>query len=629
MKDRVGALRRSHVVNTYGPGAIIDLRTRLGAPVSGVLAGLEEWDRAAHPGPGGMLHLQHVHEPRLEGRLKVDGFRLPPVKATLRRDKNTPDNNRDVLPVVRFPEWLQCPGCNRIQRAGKWSKVAVAPERWCSACTRRRFGSDDGREKVWAVPVRFVVACEDGHLDEFPWEHWIGCSCELPQLYFDMDAPGLSGKKVRCHGCGKVRSMEGCFGKEALSQRGLSCRGREPWLPPPDEQRPACGKVPRVLQRGASNVYWGIQASAIDIPPFSTDLSDIFGALWSDMKAADEADWPDFIRLHRLEKKTGRPAAELLGRLREWKAALESSLDPRIPLEWAEYLKFRESLTGPIVESQFQTAPEPAPALFGPWLDGVVLASRLREVRAQVGFTRINPEGGMFGAANQTRGRIFLVDPDWRPAIELRGEGIFLRLSPERLASWESRPEVVRRAARHAGPVARRLHPNDPSATVTPALAARFLMVHALAHALMRRLSLSCGYSSSALRERLYVGEGVHDMAGILIHTGAPDAEGTLGGLVRQGRQDRLEETLIGALQDMAWCASDPVCISGAATLSSPLNGAACHACLLAPETSCQHFNVLLDRALLVGKPEEPELGYFAGWEEAEAVDVAGDEAAR
>ncbi|WP_438014180.1 hypothetical protein WMF18_25050 [Sorangium sp. So ce315] len=37
----------------------------------------------------------------------------------------------------------------------------------------------------------------------------------------------------------------------------------------------------------------------------------------------------------------------------------------------------------------------------------------------------------------------------------------------------------------------------------------------------------------------------------------------------------------------------------------------ACHACLLALETSCQHFNLRLDRAMLIGTPEASNVGYF------------------
>lgn len=140
------------------------------------------------------------------------------------------------------------------------------------------------------------------------------------------------------------------------------------------------------------------------------------------------------------------------------------------------------------------------------------------------------------------------------------------------------------------------------------------MVLHSFAHALMRQLSLACGYNSSALRERVYVGDAPTRQMGVLIHTDSPDSEGALGGLVRQGRRERLRDTLVALLHYARWCSSDPVCITGTMTLSTPRNGAACHACLLAPETSCEHFNTPLDRALLVGTPDAPAVGYFRAW---------------
>ena len=143
---------------------------------------------------------------------------------------------------------------------------------------------------------------------------------------------------------------------------------------------------------------------------------------------------------------------------------------------------------------------------------------------------------------------------------------------------------------------------------VTP----RLLLTHSLAHALIRQLSLSCGYTSASLRERLYVDVGpTWEMVGLLIFTSSPDADGTLGGLARQGESANIVRVFEDALSSMTWCSSDPLCIEGTHARSEPANGAACHACLLAAETSCEEFNTLLDRALLVGTPGQPQIGFF------------------
>jgi hypothetical protein len=601
----VGKARRSHAASTFGPGAVVDVRAPSGAPISGVVAGLEEWDRAAPQGRSGLLHFQRTHEPRLQRRLGVAGFRLPPVK----EDDSTSQN--DLLPIVRFPGWLVCPGCERLDRADRFTFDRPGdPERWCGPCNLGRAP----RDRVHAVPVRFIVACEDGHLNDFAWQRWIGCDCgDRHALRLSTEGAGLAGKVVSCgrSGCASAatsvvdRSLEGAFGKNALRARGIRCSGGRPWLPaaPDDCQRP-----PRVLQRGASAVYFSASESSLDIPPFSTDLSTALGAdgaLYMD--AADE-DRPAVLRT--IARRSGQPLEVLQRVLEAWRLALDAEA-PDAPLEWAEYLQLVRGGSEPIDGGQFQTRPGTVPPEFLHALDAVVLVRRLREVRALVGFTRIKPPAGPFRDPTSRLGRLYATAPNWLPAVELRGEGVFLRFSTEAIAAWEARPAVIERARQLAS---RRATPDADPAEEARKTSPRFLMLHSFAHGLMRQLSLECGYSSAALRERLYVGFAPKDMAGVLIHTGSADSEGTLGGLVRQGKEARLERTIREMLRALSWCSSDPLCITGATTLSSPENLAACHACLLAPETSCQHFNVLLDRALLVGAPGKPELGYFRGW---------------
>jgi hypothetical protein len=607
MKNELGGLRRSHVVTTYGPGAIIDFRApKTGAPLSGVLAGLEEWDHAA--ASRGLAHPQSIHEPRLEKRLGVQGFRLPPVRESSRGDGDT----IDVLPVVRFPQWLQCPLCNRLKRADDWHQEPGDPERWCSC-------SQEDEDKTYVVPVRFIVACEDGHLGEFPWKQWAGCNCATPALSLVTRAPGLGGKLVLCANCERERSLEGVFARHALHDLGLNCSGYEPWLAV--ENRVQCDKPPRVLQRGASNVYWGDTQSALDIPPFSPDPSELFGIHWPSVRKAKPSSWPELMEILNLPEELDKPASVLLARLEEWHRTLAAD-DAQLGVEVEEYRQFERGLREPIHgHRDFDTRPSVAPTEFRVQFEGVALARRLREVRAQVGFTRIQPPGGMFRANNARLGRLSENRLSWLPAIELRGEGVFLGFRKETVKEWESRPEVDAHVGTMASRVRKELlreaQTDGEKAAVEAKfnawrpIAARFVMIHSFAHAFMRRLALECGYSSAALRERLFVGNTPIDMAGVLIHTDSPDSEGTLGGLVRQGTPERLRDTLVGLLRDARWCSSDPVCITGTMTLSTPRNGAACHACLLAPETSCQHFNTLLDRALLIGTDAAPQVGFF------------------
>ncbi|NVJ05738.1 DUF1998 domain-containing protein [Myxococcus sp. AM001] len=469
------------------------------------------------------------------------------------------------------------------------------------------------------------MACEEGHLDEFPWKYWCHCTCATPKLKLESKGPGLAGLRVSCinKDCqGKEESLDGIFSKEALVRRGVTCRGRHPWVTG-DPMGPCSADRktnPRVLQRGAAGVYWAQTVSSLDIPPFSIDIAAELGKNWEDFKGKTEAEWLQLLELLNLPRKTNKPASVLLQLLREWRNA--SNVAEDVPFEYAEYQQLLKAHQQPVDEGAFQAESEPTPADFSAFLSGVVAAKRLREVRALEGFTRIHPPGGPFRKIRQRLQPLFHDSNegiDWRPAVELRGEGIFLFLRDKRLREWEDDAQVQARVRDRIIRIGADLRLGEPHPADVDGLSederqrrfARMLLLHSLSHALMRQIALECGYGSSALRERLYVGVGTYDMAGVLIHTGSPDSEGTLGGLVREARPDLFGPLLRAALESQVWCSSDPLCITGAATLSSPRNGAACHACLLAPETSCTHFNVLLDRALLVGSDEQPELGYF------------------
>jgi hypothetical protein len=141
---------------------------------------------------------------------------------------------------------------------------------------------------------------------------------------------------------------------------------------------------------------------------------------------------------------------------------------------------------------------------------------------------------------------------------------------------------------------------------------ARYLLVHGLAHALINQLVFECGYSSASLRERLYVSaDEKAPMAALLVYTAAGDAEGTLGGLVQQGMSVRLARIFLSALRRISWCSADPICSEVDYQGVDRTNRAACHSCLLLPETACETINRGLDRALLIGTPEDRSGGYF------------------
>ncbi len=201
------------------------------------------------------------------------------------------------------------------------------------------------------------------------------------------------------------------------------------------------------------------------------------------------------------------------------------------------------------------------------------------------------------------------------PAAEVRGEGIFIAFDENRLTQWLDREAVHERgldfyAAHQQWRRARSIEPPDAG---FPGM--RYALLHTFAHALMRTLTLECGYAAASLRERIYSRPAEVEggpMAGVLIYTSAPDSEGTLGGLVSLGETATLERHISAALEAMRLCASDPLCAEHAPTQTGQtLHAAACHACLFSPETSCERGNKYLDRSLLVQTVDRDDLAFF------------------
>jgi len=247
-----------------------------------------------------------------------------------------------------------------------------------------------------------------------------------------------------------------------------------------------------------------------------------------------------------------------------------------------------------------------------PWMasvERIVLVHRLREVVAQLGFTRFEAstadvEGELqMGVVAAPLAR----ELSWLPAVENRGEGVFIQFRKSAVQEWLNRPEVVERGRwlRAGFESWHEQHPH--SHREFPGLP--YFLLHSLSHLLLTAVSLECGYPASSIRERVYALDAGY---GILLYTGTPDAEGTLGGLVETGRQ--VDRHLRTALELGRLCSNDPVCAQH--DPQSPhecrfLHGAACHGCLLIAETSCEQHNDFLDRAVVVPTVEDVGAEFF------------------
>jgi hypothetical protein len=612
MANELGKIRRSWLISTCAPGAIVDFRAG-GAPVSAVVGGLEEWDE--HFPPEGARNPQIIREPRLERKLGVQAFRLPPVTDST---GSSTDQAR-ALPARRFPEWLQCPRCDRLAQARRWGEEPGKAGRHCPACTARV----PGRRKVYVLPVRFVMACERGHLDEFPFHTWVGhlphCTNRDGPLFLRTEKPGLAGLVLSCEVCKSKRDFDGVFAKRTW--RDKRCRGRVPWLGAPDE---GCEANLRAVQRGASNLHFPAIESALSIPAWSDTLQEELGNWWHALVMASGE-----VRLALINGLAASSLRDFLAERGMTAGDLFREVERRVSLldapdasdiRGAEYRQFTmDHDYASSDDNEFETRSSELPPELRKFFTRIVRVVRLREVRALMGFTRINPpvDGddpmlaslSVASPANRT----------WLPACEVRGEGIFIELDSEALDEWNPRVATTRahliveertRRLDEAAAADWRSRGKDPKKHRP--ITARHLLVHTFAHALMRQMTLDCGYSSSSLRERLYIrNDHSGKMAGVLVYTSTSDADGTLGGLQRQGEARRIAGVIRSAIRAMEWCSSDPLCMEGLLSATEKISMAACHSCALAPETSCEEYNRHLDRAMLVGTPEEPSVGFF------------------
>lgn len=543
--NRVGEIRTSQLLWNYGPGALLDLPN-----MSAITMGLDV-DVAEDVDGWSRDHSTVIDEPRLLQAVRkrlgdqVDGLRMPPIRQNddwFKKERALPVG----VPVEPFPRWLRCPRCHRLAHYSD-PEFRLWPDWKQPELTRFQHKACPKSTNATAIPARLVLACRAGHLDDFPW-HWYihggpsDCVGQF-QLFEVGAAIETSNLMMTCTGCDRKRPLATVLTGDT---QGLlpACRGRHPHLGTFER----CTEEARVLSLGASNIWFPVALSALDVP--------LAGALPDEPMSLNEIKWP------------------------EWEALTRPHPDP-----W------------PAFKSRITSAPEGYEAV----INQVVLVDRLREVNALVGFTRVDPPDELGGPepANQLV-RITRAAPTWVPAGEVHGEGIFIHLNESVLQSWERTVGVQQRyASLEQGHQQWRRARNLAPGMGMPDI--RYVLMHTLSHLLIRELAFTCGYNAASLKERIYASsEEDQLMAGILIYTAANDTDGTLGGLVELGVPAALGNLINRALARAQVCTADPLCAEHQPKTDSSVHLAACHACTFLAETSCERGNKYLDRALLV-----------------------------
>jgi hypothetical protein len=602
-------VRRSQTIVPFGVGAIYDFGAE-----SFVAMDISEWNVAKEP---------DLRLPRLERVLSVQKFKGAPISSgALFPGARSFENS---VPYVRFPAWLFCPNCRAMQKWG-WKKEKKGVHPVCPEC----------RKTSKLAPMRFMAVCKNGHLMEVPWVRWAHRkaksdeqrACRHENLIFKSDPKRGAGTQsliVACRGCGAENDLEQLQYKDSLS--GFSrCDGKHPWQN--HKFAADCDQIPQAVQRGGSNAYFPHTASAIDIRVGENQDNNLFAQIrlhesWNPLVAIkgiiqgpqDKTAkiFIDMIIMDPYLKQLGVDAIMVWDCLQTTGRSYDEEEGAATPAEllqeeWDAFTRPPEStqdddfIADEVNLDAFGDAlPEAQKSIWSEFthlLKQVTVARKLRIVTALTGFSRLEPN-----YENQLSPSLG-ANSSWLPATEIYGEGIFIALNGSTLESWEKRvPNRILKGMRLSREVT--------SLAFLPEVSERFVLLHTLAHLLIRQLCFECGYSSSSLTERIY-SDAESGMAGILIYTASADSEGALGGLVRQGLPDRLFSTFKTALFRGNWCSNDPICRELIGQGVQGLNKSACHACTLVAETACDHANCLLDRSLLIGDIDDPTFGYFS-----------------
>ena len=596
----LGDVRPSQLITTFGPGAIVDLQT-----LSVIVLGTDHWETD---------EMRAVSEPRLQRLLGVDEL----YRASSREGESF-FSRTGTIPVRLFPRWQVC----TRSKCRALSPVGSADVEYHAGDRELRCKAPDcpgvGRRRATLVPAPFVIACPSGHLDDFPWRRYAHQGDDGCERRLRFRSTGRTGSvmdlQISCDCENGTRSMSDAFGLSGRREVG-PCPGTRPWLRDSDREECRTPDDVRTIQRAATNGWFAVVQSALAIKeaasPIGAALRKIPARRLDDITSEEKVSSliTDFPSMVPSLVPFATRVEDVWRHIRMTRGdETVGSQDPRRP-EW-DVLRDPEAAESEQNEFVLESGAVP-PDLTG-LIRQVVLVRKLVEVRALTGFTRIETAiPGLSATSDDRIAPLSSSKPTWLPAVEVRGEGIFIELNEEAVRAWESRAAVGERASE----MARRLSEWEAQfgGSTSDFPGARYILIHSLAHALIRQMSLDCGYSPSAIRERIYSSTDADaPMAGVLLYTASADSEGSLGGLVDLGSSDRLPQLVRGSLQAAGFCSSDPLCADHRPEAHGTINGAACHTCLLQSETSCESFNKLLDRTLVVPTVVDGSRGFFPG----------------
>lgn len=588
-----GDIRQTQLITTFGAGAIVDfVRDTV------MIAGVDDWDTGKNADD---LDERKLYSESLKTLTGANYFLSPKISNSTSWVKS-----RDI-PAYTFPEYLYCPTCKRIITAKEAANAN--PKRPNKCCLNNE---KTGKKCTGTlVASRFVIACENGHIEDFPYSWWIhgdeSCSASRTpriSMYNIGNRSDIDSLWIKCDDCGKSRSMAGAFSENALGgENGYRCNSNHPHLKSKHTaDSPECCQKLKTRLRSSSGIYYPITLSALKIPPWSREAVKIIEKnyealvfMGDNAKAFLQSKANSSVSHDELIE-----AFEIVKRLKG-----ETSQRNEMDIYNDEYKVLMRGDAGNH-EGDYSAFTVDIPANFKQFFEQVTVVDKLTVIEALRGFTRLKPWGG-----DVTQIAPLSTYPkDWLPAVELRGEGVFICFNANALEKWKT--DIGNRYEKMDAELQTSYLKNRKDR-----FSPEYVLLHTFAHLFIRQIANECGYSTASIKEKIYStftspNDSAPKMHGVLIHLASSDSDGSLGGLISIVQNtDKFQLILENMLKKALWCSADPLCITSMEQGFSSLNYSACHDCVLLPETSCEYRNVLLDRVSVVGTVEHRELGFM------------------
>ncbi len=565
------------------------------------------------------------------------------------------------IPAMIFPRWLYSSKDGRLQEMEKWKeewmndhnhslKSFVPP---LDSRSKTSFANKKGEMIDKYAPLKqmqLILACPNGHISDIPWDKFFSASIDpnvgnkLYEEGFDLfnytpSNCSCGGKHtlefsenightegfgyIRCTKCKKKVSLEGILNLRPLCSREMPWRRRSGSdVIPIDSTCKVSGKkgTMRVLLSTSSSIYFADTHSCLHIPDNLSEkeqkaLSILSNEIYSNFLANN----PTGSKQEMWDTNGGDSAIKLALSIMKGLALSDNEIqtvksrflkepgdDKEEEMKFSEYDVFANQ--NRVDNEYLKTTTIALPESMVPYFEKICQVPLLCITKTQLNFFRIqspvptrNAVGGIDYPEGQKLSKWSKDQITVYPAIQEYGEGLFFQFKEESLKQWDiqfNTDETIKNRYKNN-------ETEDDNNMLSVILGKygnphRFYLLHTFAHSIIKELEFSCGYPSASLSERIYFSDR---MCGVLIYT-AEGSEGSMGGLVWQGKDTLIERTIKRAMDRARHCSSDPICWEHD---KETMNLAACFSCEMISETSCEFRNMGLDRQALVGS-----FGYFS-----------------